>query len=136
MLYGRCVQRRGGEAALTFPRGGVTFRGGGFDDAHRAFFTVGRQFRQVGQRWAPMMRRAPRLHACRQVDSAHGVSISPVRGCAAVLRRDVLLAQQGPGVSQHGAAERLPVGDVGGARGSSRRARCLEAMQARRAWMA
>ena len=41
-----CVKGRGG-AALPFPPDGVTFRGGGFDDACRDFFAlVGKSFRQ------------------------------------------------------------------------------------------
>eukprot|EP01043_Picozoa_sp_COSAG02_P014647 COSAG02_NODE_607_length_19608_cov_33.568968_6_plen_516_part_00 len=40
-----CVEGRG-EAALPFPPGGVTYRGGGFDDTFREFFSIGKQFRQ------------------------------------------------------------------------------------------
>jgi hypothetical protein len=40
-----CVEGRGG-AALPFPTGGVTLRGGGFDDACRGFFSKGKQYRQ------------------------------------------------------------------------------------------
>ena len=40
-----CVEGRSG-AALPFPPGGITRRGGGFNDIHRGFFTVGKQFRQ------------------------------------------------------------------------------------------
>ena len=42
-----CLEGRSG-AALPFPPGGDTFRGGGFDDAHQGFFTVGKQFRVPG----------------------------------------------------------------------------------------
>ncbi len=40
-----CVQGRSGNA-LPFPKGGVVYRGGGFDDSHRSFFQVGKAFRQ------------------------------------------------------------------------------------------
>jgi hypothetical protein len=40
-----CVEGRGG-AALPFPPGGITYRGGGFNDDHRGFFTEGKVFRQ------------------------------------------------------------------------------------------
>ena len=35
-------------AALPFPPGGITHRGGGFNDDHKAFFTVGKQYRVPG----------------------------------------------------------------------------------------
>ena len=37
-----------GYLSLPFPPGGDTYRGGGFDDAHRDFFTVGKQYRVPG----------------------------------------------------------------------------------------
>ena len=40
-----CVEGRGG-AELPLPPGGVTFRGGGFNDTFRDFFAVGKAFRQ------------------------------------------------------------------------------------------
>ena len=42
-----CAEGRSG-AVLPFPPGGDTYRGGGFDDAHRDFFTVGKQYRVPG----------------------------------------------------------------------------------------
>ena len=40
-----CVEGRSG-ADLPFPAGGITYRGGGFDDQHKDFFTEGKVFRQ------------------------------------------------------------------------------------------
>ena len=41
-----CVVRTRSDGELTaFPKDGVLWRGGGFDEAHRAFFTVGKQYR-------------------------------------------------------------------------------------------
>ena len=40
--------RGGGAAAFSFPPDGEVYRGGGFDDAHRDFFAVGKQFRVPG----------------------------------------------------------------------------------------
>ena len=42
-----CVQGRN-EAAVAFPRDGEVYRGTGFDDAHKDFFTVGRAYRVPG----------------------------------------------------------------------------------------
>ena len=42
-----CLQGRG-DAALAFPAGGEVYRGTGFDDAHRGFFTVGKAYRVPG----------------------------------------------------------------------------------------
>ena len=41
-----CAGRDGG--VLPFPCRGVTYRGGGFDDCYRGFFTKGKQYRQPG----------------------------------------------------------------------------------------
>ena len=43
-----CLDRRGDGAAFSFPPDGEVYRGGGFDDAHRGFFAVGKQFRVPG----------------------------------------------------------------------------------------
>ena len=40
-----CVEGRSA-VALPFPAEGMTYRGGGFDDSHRGFFSVRKQFRQ------------------------------------------------------------------------------------------
>ena len=45
---GLCTEGRAAPAAVPFPPGGVTLRGGGFDNAHQGFFTVGKQFRVPG----------------------------------------------------------------------------------------
>ena len=45
---GLCTEGRAAPAAVAFPPGGVTSRGGGFDDAHQGFFTVGKQYRVPG----------------------------------------------------------------------------------------
>ena len=46
-LNALCVEGRSG-GAVPFPPGGKTYRGGGFDDAHRVFFSQGKQFRVPG----------------------------------------------------------------------------------------
>lgn len=40
-----CLTRRAPEDAVKFPAGGRCFRGGGFDMAHKDFFTVGKKYR-------------------------------------------------------------------------------------------
>ena len=42
-----CLEGRK-DAVLPFPPSGRVYRGGGFDDAHRDFFTVGKQYRVPG----------------------------------------------------------------------------------------
>jgi hypothetical protein len=42
-----CLEGRG-MAALPFPADGITYRGGGFDDAHQDFFTPGKSYRVPG----------------------------------------------------------------------------------------
>ena len=46
-LNAMCCAGRGG-GVLPFPSRGVTYRGGGFDDSYRGFFTKGKQYRQPG----------------------------------------------------------------------------------------
>ena len=41
-----CVKGRNAMAKLPFPQGGTCYRGGGFDDRHKSFFTKGKKFRQ------------------------------------------------------------------------------------------
>jgi hypothetical protein len=43
-----CLTRCTPADAVKFPPGGRCFRGGGFDDAHRGFFTVGKKYRVPG----------------------------------------------------------------------------------------
>ena len=43
-----CVVRRRDLGTLTFPENGQTYRGGGFDDSHQGFFTVGKKYRYPG----------------------------------------------------------------------------------------
>ena len=43
-----CVVRGHAVGELRFPKGGITYRGGGFDNANKAFFTEGKQFRVPG----------------------------------------------------------------------------------------
>ena len=43
-----CVVRGAAVASLRFPAGGITFRGGGFCNSHREFFTVGKRYRVPG----------------------------------------------------------------------------------------
>ena len=43
-----CNTRRKGEGEVKFPADGRCFRGGGFDDSHRDFFTVGKRYRVPG----------------------------------------------------------------------------------------
>jgi hypothetical protein len=43
-----CVKDCLGDLSDPFPPEGITYRGGGFDDAYRDFFTVGKQYRVPG----------------------------------------------------------------------------------------
>jgi ankyrin repeat protein len=43
-----CVVRGLAVDQLLFPKDGITYRGGGFDNAHKGFFTEGKQFRVPG----------------------------------------------------------------------------------------
>ena len=43
-----CVTRRMDDDLVAFPPNGKTYRGGGFDDAHRGFFVVGKKYRVPG----------------------------------------------------------------------------------------
>eukprot|EP01045_Picozoa_sp_COSAG04_P026493 COSAG04_NODE_3688_length_2605_cov_3.627694_2_plen_270_part_00 len=47
-LNALCLVGRTAAEGLRFPANGITYRGGAFDDAHRAFFTVGKKYRVPG----------------------------------------------------------------------------------------
>eukprot|EP01045_Picozoa_sp_COSAG04_P008877 COSAG04_NODE_501_length_13363_cov_9.158137_5_plen_759_part_00 len=71
---GLCTEGRAAPAAVPFPDGGLTLRGGGFDDVHQGFFTVGKQFRVPGF-LATSFERATALRFVRQGEAWCGQGI-------------------------------------------------------------